>query len=62
MGVIQKFKQPALCRMQLETGDAVYIRLDDDETTGSNTKNAEGLIAISPASATFQATKYYGDV
>ncbi|KAF6209325.1 hypothetical protein GE061_015072 [Apolygus lucorum] len=64
MGIVAKFRWPALRRDQIEDGelpDAVLIRMDDD-TIGNNIKDPEGLVAIQPVSATFQANKGYGDV
>lgn len=64
MGIIKKFKWPALRRDQLEVGeqpDAVLIQFDD-ETIGNRVKNVNGYVAIAPVTATFQATKRYGDV
>ncbi|KAG7299154.1 hypothetical protein JYU34_017689 [Plutella xylostella] len=64
MGIICKFKWPALRRDQLEAGelpDAVYVKFDD-ETIGIKVKDSEGLVAIAPSTATFQANKGYGDV
>ncbi|KAF6214546.1 hypothetical protein GE061_009289 [Apolygus lucorum] len=64
MGIVAKFRWPALRRDQIENGelpDAVLIRMDDD-TIGNNIKDPEGLVAIQPVTATFQANKGYGDV
>lgn len=64
MGIVCKFRWPALRRDQLESGelpDAVSIKFDDD-TIGTRVKDSDGLVEIAPVSATFQATKGYGDV
>lgn len=64
MGIVSKFKWPALRRDQIEFGelpDSVFIKFDDT-TIGTNVKDSEGLVAIAPVSATYQATKGYGDV
>ncbi|XP_076393046.1 uncharacterized protein LOC143266003 [Megachile rotundata] len=64
MGIVKKFIWPALRRDQLEEGelpDSVLIKFDD-ESVGNRFKDIDGYIPISPVSATFQATKGYGDV
>ncbi|XP_076396730.1 ATP-dependent DNA helicase PIF1-like [Megachile rotundata] len=64
MGIVKKFRWPVLRRDQLEQGelpDSVLIKFDD-ESVGNRFKDIDGYIPISPVSATFQATKGYGDV
>ncbi|XP_054015946.1 uncharacterized protein LOC128896603 isoform X2 [Hylaeus anthracinus] len=64
MGLIKKFIWPALRRDQLEQGellDSVLIEFDD-KSIGNRFKDIDGYIPISPVTATFQATRGYGDV
>ncbi|XP_076397920.1 uncharacterized protein LOC143266194, partial [Megachile rotundata] len=64
LGIVKKFRWPALRRDQLERGelpDSVLIKFDD-KSVGNRFKDIDGYIPISPVSATFQATKGYGDV
>ena len=64
MGVVEKFRWPALRRDQLEAGElpeAVLIRFDD-ETVGSRIKDSDGLVAVAPVTTTYQASTGYGDV
>lgn len=64
MGIVKKFKWPALRRNQLEEGElpeSVLVKFDDD-TIGSRIKDADGCIAVPPVTATYQATRGYGDV
>ncbi|KAF9411588.1 hypothetical protein HW555_009660 [Spodoptera exigua] len=63
-GCHQKIKWPALRRDQFEAGELPEAVLNkfDDETVRTRVKDAEGLVAIAPTYATFQANKGYGDV
>ncbi|XP_076278433.1 ATP-dependent DNA helicase PIF1-like [Lasioglossum baleicum] len=62
MGIVNKFIW--LRRDQLEQGelpDSVLIKFDE-ESTGNRFKDTDGYIPISPVTATFPATRGYGDV
>ena len=59
-----KKKLPGLCRDQLKTGklpEAVLVKFND-ESVGIRAKYENGFVSIVLISATFQASKYYGDV
>lgn len=51
-------------REEVDEGESPNCGLieSDDNTIGSGTKHEDVCVAITPAVATFQATKGYGDV
>ncbi|CAG4948889.1 unnamed protein product [Parnassius apollo] len=54
MGIVSKFKWPALRHGELP--DTVFIKFDNS-TIGTNVKDNEGLVAIAPVSITYQNLK-----